>query len=86
MKSCSEFLAKEAIRLRNEESILPKLKSKHSWKKLTETDVSTITKFYEENSKTSPGMKDVIMINKEGEKIPKSKMLIMGSIKELYFV
>ncbi len=83
--SCSEFLAKEAIRLRNDGNILPKLKSKDSGKKLYEVDVSTIIKFYEENSKTSPGMKDVIMINKEGERIPKSKMLIMDSIKELFF-
>ena len=29
-------------------------------------------------------MKDVIMINKEGERTPKSKMLIMDSIKELF--
>lgn len=83
--SCSEFLDKEAIRLRNDGNILPKLKSKDSGKKLSEVDVSTIIKFYEENSKTSPGMKDVIMINKEGERIPKSKMLIMDSIKELFF-
>jgi hypothetical protein len=72
--SCSKFLAKEAIRLRNDGNILPKFKSKDSGKKLSEVDVSTIIKFYEENSKTSPGMKDVIMINKEGERIPKSKM------------
>ncbi|EFX80036.1 hypothetical protein DAPPUDRAFT_319088 [Daphnia pulex] len=60
--SCSEFLAKEAIRLRNDGKILPKLKSKDSGKKLSEVDVSTIIKFYEENSKTSLGMKDVIMM------------------------
>jgi hypothetical protein len=84
--SCSaEFLAKEALRLRNDGKMLPKFKSKDSGKKLSEVDVSTIIKFYEENSKTIPGMKDVIMINKEGERIPKSKMLIMDSIKELFF-
>ncbi|KZR99644.1 Uncharacterized protein APZ42_004412 [Daphnia magna] len=66
---CSDFLAKEAISLRNEVGILPKIKSKLSGKRLSDSDLSTIIQFYEENSKTSPGMKDVIMIN---------------SIKELY--
>ncbi|KAK4024051.1 hypothetical protein OUZ56_009441 [Daphnia magna] len=64
---CSDFLAKEAIRLRNEVGILPKLKSKLSGKRLSDSDLSTIIQFYEENSKTSLGMKDVIMINREGE-------------------
>lgn len=61
---CSDFLAKEAISLRNEVGILPKIKSKLSGKRLSDSDLSTIIQFYEENSKTSPGMKDVIMINR----------------------
>ena len=82
--NCSDFLAKEAMRLRNEVGILPNLQPKQSHKKLQELDVATIIKFNEDNSKTSPAMKDVVMISIFGKRIPKSKMLIMDSIKELY--
>ena len=80
--NCSDFLAKEAMRLRNEVRILLQPKQYHE--KFQELNVATIIKFYEDNSKTSPPMKDVVMITKNGERIPKSKILIMDSIKELY--
>ena len=80
--NCSDFLAKEAMRLRNEVRILLQPKQYH--KKFQELNVATIIKFYEDNSKISPPMKDVVMITKNGERIPKSKILIMDTIKELY--
>ena len=33
----------------------------------------------------SPSMKDVIVISKDGDRIPKSKMLLVDSMKELFF-
>ena len=72
--------------MRNCKGILPKMKTKPSGNRVSESLKQEVIEFYlrDENSRMCPGMKDYKAVDCNGERIQVQKRLLLGTISELY--
>jgi hypothetical protein len=68
-------VVRAARKLKEERGILPFITSKPAGNRLLQITIDAVTQFYldEEISRYCPGMKDYMMVNLEGKKVPVSK-------------
>ena len=84
----SEHVVRAARKLKEEKGILPAITSKPAGNRLLQSTIDAVTQFYldEEISRYCPGMKDFMMVNLEGKKVPVSKRLILLNLKEAHYL
>lgn len=84
---CSEYLVRNAKKLREENGVLPKIMCKESAKRMSTETITMVTNFYEDDeiSRIMPGQRDCVTVrNKNGEKSKEQKRLVLFNLKEIY--
>ena len=82
--NCSKYLVVESRKLKERVGILPMVSKKKSGKEISAEIKALLIEFYQENARMCAGAREyVTIIDPNGEKIKKQKMLLLDTIGEL---